>query len=118
VFNTVLLDTRERAHDLGVFKALGMTPRQTVAMVLTTVTGIGLLAGAVGAPIGIALHHHVVPIMGDLAGTTLPAEDIAVYGVPALALLVLGGLVIAVAGALAPATWAAGTRTQVALRTE
>lgn len=118
VFNTVVLDTRGRAHELGVFKALGMTPRQTVAMVLTAVAAIGLPAGAAGVPVGIALHHAVVPMMGDVAGTTLPAGDIAVYGAPAVALLVVGGLVIAVIGALAPASWAGGSRTQVALRTE
>src|SRR6185437_1940460 len=28
VLNTVALQIRERAHDIGVFKALGMTPRQ------------------------------------------------------------------------------------------
>ncbi|NYJ04756.1 ABC transporter permease [Petropleomorpha daqingensis] len=118
VFNVVLLDTRERAHDLGVLKALGMTPRQTVGMVLTTVTAIGLLAGVVGVPAGLALHHWVVPRMGAVADTSLPTEDIAVYTAPLLALLVLGGLVLAVAGALAPASWAAGNRAQVALRTE
>src|SRR4029079_16224962 len=42
VLNTVVLDTRERVHDLGVFKALGMSPRQTVAMVLTSVGVTGL----------------------------------------------------------------------------
>jgi putative ABC transport system permease protein len=118
VFDVVLLDTRERAHDLGVLKALGMTPRQTVGMVLTTVTAVGLVAGAVGVPAGLALHHWVVPRMGAVADTTLPAEDIAVYTAPLLALLVVGGLVLAVAGALAPAGWAAGNRAQVALRTE
>jgi putative ABC transport system permease protein len=118
VFDVVLLDTRERAHDLGVLKALGMTPRQTVGMVLTTVTAIGLVAGVVGVPAGLALHHWVVPRMGGVADTTLPAEDIAVYTAPLLALLVVGGLVLAVAGALAPAGWAAGNRAQVALRTE
>jgi putative ABC transport system permease protein len=118
VFNTVLLDTRERAHDLGVFKALGMTPRQTVAMVLTSVGLIGLLAGAVGVPAGIALHHLVMPMMGHVAGTTLPGVDVAVYSGPIVVVLLLGGLLIAMAGALAPAGWAAGTRTTTALRTE
>jgi hypothetical protein len=32
VLNTVVLDTRDRVHDPGVLKALGMSPRQTVAM--------------------------------------------------------------------------------------
>jgi len=34
VLNTVVLGTRDRVHDLGVFKAVGMTPRQTIAMVV------------------------------------------------------------------------------------
>jgi putative ABC transport system permease protein len=47
VLNTVLLTTRERAHDLGVFKAVGMTPRQVIAMVVTTVAATGLIAGLI-----------------------------------------------------------------------
>ncbi len=118
VLNTVLLDTRERVHELGVFKALGLSPRQTVAMVLTSVSGIGLTAGLLGVPIGIALHDYVLPAMGSAAGTRIPAADIAVYHLPLLAPLVLGGLLIATAGALLPAGWAARARTATALRTE
>ena len=33
VLTSVLMLTRERVHDLGIFKALGMTLRQTVTMV-------------------------------------------------------------------------------------
>ncbi|MDX2530396.1 ABC transporter permease [Streptomyces europaeiscabiei] len=118
VLNTVVLDTRDRVHDLGVFKALGMTPRQTVAMVVTSVAGVGLLAGLVAVPAGIALHRAVIPLMGDAIGMTLPATDIAVYDGPVLASLALGGLVIAVAGALLPAGWAARAGTAAAMRTE
>ncbi|WP_405888277.1 ABC transporter permease [Streptomyces sp. NBC_01136] len=118
VLNTVVLDTRERVHDLGVFKALGMSPRQTVAMVLSSVAGIGLVAGAVGVPIGVALHKRVLPVMGSAAGTAIPKADMAVYSLTVLVALVLGGLVIATAGALLPAGWAAKARTAVALRSE
>ncbi|GAB3981749.1 hypothetical protein GCM10029978_083540 [Actinoallomurus acanthiterrae] len=118
VLNTVVLDTRERVHDLGVLKALGMSPRQTVTMVITSVAGIGLLAGALGVPLGIALHDQVLPVMGHAAGTRFPAADIAVYDLPVLVPLLLGGLVLATAGALLPAGWAARTRTATALRTE
>lgn len=118
VLNTVVLDTRERVHDLGVFKALGMSPRQTIGMVVTSVAGIGLLAGAIGVPIGIVLHDYVLPVMGRAAGTRIPGVDLAVYQLPVLVPLVLGGLVIATAGALLPAGWAARTRTATALRTE
>lgn len=118
VLNTVVLDTRDRVHDLGVLKALGMAPRQTLNMVVTSVAGIGLVAGAVAVPAGVALHHYVTPLMGDAIGMTLPASHIAVYDTRGLALLALGGLVIAVAGALLPAGWAARTTTATALRTE
>jgi putative ABC transport system permease protein len=118
VLNTVVLDTRERVHDLGVFKALGMAPRQTVAMVLTSVAGTGLVAGVIGVPAGVAVHRWIVPAMGHSIGTNMPPEVLAVYHLPVLVLLGLGGLVIAVAGALLPAGWAARTRTATALRTE
>jgi putative ABC transport system permease protein len=118
VLNTVLLDTRERVHDFGVFKALGMSPRQTVAMVITSVSGIGLLAGAIGVPIGIGVHDLILPIMGDAAGTRFPHADLAVYSLPILVPLLLGGLLIAAVGAMPPAGWAAATRTATALRTE
>ncbi|WP_433040184.1 ABC transporter permease [Dactylosporangium sp. CS-033363] len=118
VLNTVVLDTRERVHELGVFKALGMGPRQTVAMVLTSVAGLGLVAGLLGVPAGIALHDWVIPSMGHAAGTRFPPKILQVYSLSVLAPLALGGLVIAVAGALLPAGWAARTSTARALRTE
>ena len=57
VLNTVMLDTRDRVHEIGVLKALGMTPRQTVTMMLTSVAGTGLAAGPIGVPIGAALQR-------------------------------------------------------------
>jgi putative ABC transport system permease protein len=118
VLNTVVLQTRERVHDLGVFKAVGMTPRQAMVMVICSVAGTGLAAGLIAIPAGIALHHYVLPVMGHAAQTSLPASVLHVYQPWEVVLLALAGLVIAVAGALAPAGWAARTRTATALRAE
>ena len=118
VLNTVVLQIRERVHDFGVFKAVGMTPRQTMAMVVCSVAGTGLAAGLIAIPAGVALHHYVLPVMGHAAQTDVPASVLHVYQPWELALLALAGLVIAVAGALAPASWAARTRTATALRAE
>ncbi|MFB8141367.1 ABC transporter permease [Streptomyces parvus] len=118
VLNGVLLDTRERVREIGVHKALGMTPRQTVAMVLTSVVVTGLVAGALGVPLGVALHGWVLPAMGDSVGLRLPGSVLAVYRVAELLPLVLGGLLIATLGALLPAGRAARARTATALRTE
>jgi putative ABC transport system permease protein len=87
-------------------------------MVLTSVAGTGLVAGVIGVPVGVAVHRWIVPAMGHSIGTNMPPEVLAVYHLPVLVLLGLGGLVIAVAGALLPAGWAARTRTATALRTE
>jgi putative ABC transport system permease protein len=118
VLNTVALQIRERAHDIGVFKALGMTPRQTLTMVICSVGITGLVAGVIAVPAGILLHHNVLPAMAHAANSDLPASIISVFSLPEMIGLALAGLVIAVAGALAPASWAARSRTATALRTE
>ena len=118
VLNAIVLSTRERVHDLGVYKAVGMTPRQTIAMVICWVAGIGLVAGLIGVPAGIALQHYVLPVMGTAANTAVPASFLDVYHAAEIALLALSGVVIAVIGALLPAGWAARTRTATALHAE
>ncbi|MDJ1134409.1 ABC transporter permease [Streptomyces iconiensis] len=118
VLNSVVLDTRERIHDLGVCKAIGMSPRQTMSLVLSSVTAIGVMGGLIGVPAGYALHSLVMPVMGRAVGTTMPSPVLDVYEPVQLLLLGLGGVVIAVLGALIPAGWAAGARTATALRTE
>jgi putative ABC transport system permease protein len=118
VLNAVVLDTRDRVRDLGICKAIGMSPGQTILMVLASVTGIGAAGGLVGLPIGVALHDKVMPLMGHGAGTRLTHEMISVYQASNLIPLGLGGIAIAILGALLPAGWAARTRTATALRTE
>ncbi|WP_436531252.1 FtsX-like permease family protein [Actinoplanes sp. HUAS TT8] len=118
VLNMLILDLRDRVHDLGVHKALGMTPRQTITMVVASVAGIGLAGGLLGAPAGVALQRLVVPAMAASGGLHLPDSLLDVYGPLLLTALFLGGPAIALIGALLPAGWAARTRTATALRTE
>lgn len=118
VFNTVMLELRDRVRELGIYKAIGMTPKQTIAMVLSSTVSVGIIAGVLGVPAGIALHHYVIPVMGHAAGTDLPPVDLNVFGGVEEVLLVLGGAGIAVLAAMIPAGWAARLRTSTALRTE
>jgi putative ABC transport system permease protein len=118
VLNTVVLSTRDRVHDLGVFKAVGMTPRQTIAMMVCWVAGAGLAAGVIAIPVGITVHAHIVLAMAGAAGTGLPGRFVNVFGSGELAALALSGLVIAVVGALLPASWAARARVVSALHAE
>ncbi|MFF4738651.1 ABC transporter permease [Streptomyces sp. NPDC001262] len=118
VLSMVVQDTRERVHDLGIFKALGMTPKQTIAMVLTSVSLTGLIAGLIGVPLGVAVEKATLTPMGNAIGRHLPPSVSHVYTAGLLIPLLAGGIVIALLGALLPAGWAARTRTATALRTE
>jgi len=113
-----VLQTRERVRELGVHKAVGMTPRQAVTVVLSSVVLVGVVGGLAGVPAGVALHRVLMPAMGASAGIRLPEALLDVYRPGLLLLLAAGGVVIAVVGALLPAGWAARLRTATALRTE
>ena len=79
---------------------------------------VGLVAGVIAVPAGILLHHNVLPAMAHAANSGLPGSVVAVFSLPEMIGLALAGLLIAVVGALAPAAWAARSRTASALRTE
>jgi putative ABC transport system permease protein len=118
VLNTVLMTTRDRVHDLGVYKALGMRPRQLLVMVVCWVAGPAVLAGVIAAPAAVALNSATVRAMAGTAHTGIPASFTRVFPPERLALLSLAALVIAAAGALLPASWAARARPATALRAE
>jgi putative ABC transport system permease protein len=118
VFNTVVLNTRERIHEIGVLKSVGMTPRQIRTMVVTSMVVIGVIAGAAAVPLGWALHLWIMPVIGDAAGTDVPPDITDVYRPLILVGLGLAGVALAVFGALVPAGWAARTRVATALRAE
>jgi len=56
--------------------------------------------------------------MANAGGSGLRASYVNIFPPAELVLLALAGLVIGVAGALLPASWAARTRTASALRAE
>ena len=119
VLNTVVLNTRERVHDLGVFKAVGMTPRQIIAMVVCWVAGTGLVAGLIAVPGRDRAAARACCRSWPRPRTwACPPAYLSVYRAPELVVLALAGVVIAVVGALLPAGWAARIRTASALRAE
>jgi putative ABC transport system permease protein len=107
VFNTVVLNARERRRDLGMLKSIGMTPRQVTVLLVTSMGALGVVGGLIGVPLGIAVHQLVVPAMAHAGQADAVDILMDVYRAPALALLALTGVVIAVLGALLPARGAA-----------
>jgi putative ABC transport system permease protein len=118
VFNTVVLNARERRRDLGMLKSIGMTPRQVTMMMVTSMAALGAFSGLLGLPIGIVTHRLVLPIMMRAAQIGTPNFILHVYPPLLLLLLALAGVAIAALGALLPARSAARTTIAEVLRSE
>ena len=124
VLNAVLMLARERVHDLGVCKAVGMTPWQVLTMVTCWAIAPAVAATVIALPAGMALQSAVMhALASDQAFLpsvlrTPPSSLVHVYTPAGLTLLALAGLALTIAGALGPATWAAASRTMVALHAE
>ena len=74
VFATLLMQAREKVHDLGIHEALGMTPRQVITMVACWAVAPAIIAAAIALPAGAVLEPVVArAIVSAQAG---PAEDI------------------------------------------
>jgi putative ABC transport system permease protein len=118
IFNTLLLNTRERVRDTATLKALGMSPRQVVGMVATSAGFLALLAGLAAVPAGVALSRLLFDLVGGLGGDNIPAAAYGVYASWELIMIVLAGVVVAIAAAVVPGRWAARTNVVEVLRAE
>lgn len=118
IFNTLLLNTRERVRDTATLKAVGMSPRQVVAMVAASAGALALVGGVIAVPAGIGLDHALLDTISNAAGNDTPS---AVYGVFAgweLVTIALVGVAVAVLAALIPGRWAARTNVIEVLHAE
>jgi putative ABC transport system permease protein len=108
VFNSLLLTTRERARDIAILKTLGMTPRQVEGMVLASAFALGVVGALLGVPVGIVLYNYLIQAMAALANFTLSNQALIGEINPVnLVAVALAGILVALAGAILPARWAA-----------
>jgi putative ABC transport system permease protein len=118
IFNTVLLSTRERLRETATLKALGMSPRQVIAMVAASAGLLALLGGLAAVPAGVALFRQLFDLFSNLGGDDTPAALYDVFETWELVAIPLAGVVVAVAAALIPGRWAARTNVVEVLRAE
>jgi putative ABC transport system permease protein len=116
LLTTALLGVRERVRDLGIFKAVGLTPGQVMT---TVVTGAGLLAALAalaGIPLGLLVTRLLFDQLGEQTGI---GSGVGVMPPFLLLLLLIPATVIlaALASAL-PARRAAQVQVAEALRWE
>lgn len=72
VFNTVVLNARDRRRDLGMLKSIGMTPRQVTVM---SVKSLAVLGSVLGIPLGIMGHHRHHPALVHDGRLARPGPD-------------------------------------------
>jgi len=105
----------ERARELAVFRALGMTPLQLGRMVVWQTAFIGLLSGLAAIPLGLVMGWVLVNVINRRAfGWEM---DMSVSPSVLLAAVVLALVAATVAG-LYPAWRAAQVRPALAMREE
>ncbi len=118
VFNTLLLNTRERLHDTATLKAVGMSPRQIMVMVAASAALLALVAGVMAIPLGIYLHHVLNDVVSTSTGNDTPPSVYGVFNPFELILIPLLGVVVAMLAALIPGRWAARTNVVEVLHSE
>ncbi|MDQ6721170.1 MAG: FtsX-like permease family protein [Candidatus Dormibacteraeota bacterium] len=118
VFNTLLLNTRERVQDTATLKALGMSPRQVMVMVAASAALLALVGSLIALPVGLDLHRVLNEVISTSTGNETPPGAYNVFNPLELVLIPLVGVVVAVGAALIPGRWAARTNVVEVLHSE
>jgi putative ABC transport system permease protein len=116
ILTTTMLGVRERIREVGVLKAVGSTPLQTMTSVLTGVCALALLAALVGLPLGLGATRLLFNELGQQVGV---GGDLGIMPGPStLAIVFVLSIVIVILGGLLPARHASMIRVTDALRHE
>jgi len=118
VFNTLLLNTRERVHDTAALKAMGMSPRQVMVMIAASAGLLALVGGLMAMPLGLFLHRVLNDVISTSTGNDTPPGVYGVFNPFELVLVPLAAVAVAMAAALIPGRWAARTNVIEVLHAE
>lgn len=115
IMGAALLTAREQMREVGIRKAIGMSPAQILGSVASGGAWFGVVAVALALPSGYAMQKGIALVMASVMGLgEIP------LALPAHILLLAGalGLVLAVGSALPAAVWGANVVTAQALHTD
>lgn len=75
VLNATLMSVFERIHELGIMKAIGLSPLRTAGMIFTEAmiktTAAALLAVAIGVPLSLYYQSHGIDLSSITGGGTI-----------------------------------------------
>ena len=115
--STTLLNVRERRRDIGIGKAIGLTPIQVTASVVTGVATLATLAALLGIPAGLLIYRAFYQIIA-VGMLDAQADWYAGPSWWSLALIVPGAIAVAALASGVPARLAARMSVAEALRSE
>lgn len=114
VVNTLTMNIMERTQEIGMLRAIGMTRKQVIKMVLAEAGLMGVIGGLVGLVFGILLSRIFLAGMSAMSGYNL--DFIVPYQAVVLGLIV--ALVVSQIAALQPSRRAARTNVLEAIHYE
>jgi putative ABC transport system permease protein len=117
LFNTSLLRVQERIRDVGILKAVGMTPGQVITSVVAGTTVQAVLAAGIGIPLGVALSFTVYAWVTGRGGGGL-GVPVPVQWSGIVVLVLFAAILVAVISSLVPARRAAALQVAEVLRHE
>jgi len=115
VLNTMLITVRERFHEFGVLKALGMTPHDIHVIIQTGSANYAIIACLLGFPLGILLTSWTFQITADALGYGVAQTSINAFW---LVLLFPASLLLVLLGSYVPGRRAARAPAAEILRME
>ncbi len=115
ILSAMLALQLERARDLAVLRALGMTPAELGGMITLQTGAIGLFSGLAALPLGVAMAYILIDVINRRAFGWQIDMDV---GAGVLVSAVLFAVLAAVVAGLYPAWRAANSRPALAMREE
>jgi len=102
IYNTFAMTVQERTRELGILRALGMTRRQIMTLVLSEAACLGLIGSLLGVGAGFGLSFPLINLMGRLfmGGITLSSFDVPVGP---LTISIALGLITTLVASMVPA---------------
>ncbi|AFM15186.1 ABC-type transport system, involved in lipoprotein release, permease component [Mycolicibacterium chubuense NBB4] len=98
LLNVLMLSVLDRRREIGALRAIGASRRFTLAAVLSEATGVGVVGGAVGLVLGIAIQY-----LTSLALTNVLSIDVAWHPSPEVLGVGVAAVVVCLLGAVPPA---------------
>ena len=105
IFNTLAMTVADRARDVGLLRAAGMTRRQVTVLVLISAGHLGVAGVLIGVLVGVGLAAAVIAFLAPGGGVLAIRELVIPPGGLLLAALI--GFGVTIAAALEPALRAA-----------